>query len=96
MPAAGQYNENSITYKYKREDIQIPSMKLYTPKKLGNTYSKQANYYRNAPYDSFDPVGAFDAQINGITSSAHKKTVNRAIMEKYNARDESMYNTIEL
>lgn len=40
MPAAGQYNENSITYKYKREDIQIPNMKLYTPKKIGNTYTK--------------------------------------------------------
>jgi hypothetical protein len=40
-------------------------------------------------------VVAFDTQINGITSSAHKKTINRAIMEKYNGRDESMYNTID-
>jgi hypothetical protein len=40
-------------------------------------------------------VHAFDAQINGITSSAHKKTINRGIMDKYYPRDESMYNTID-
>ena len=71
-------------------------MKMYTPKKIGSTFTKQANYYRDAPFDSYDPLQAFDSQINGITSSAHKKPVNRAIMENYNGRDDSMYKTIEL
>lgn len=94
-PSAGQYDENSITHKYRRDDIQVPNLKLYTPKKIGNTYTKQANYYKNAPFDSYDPLTAFDSQINGITSSAHKKPINRAIMDKYNGRDDSMYNTLD-
>jgi hypothetical protein len=61
MPGAGHYNENSIMYKYKREDIQVPNMKLYTPKSIGSTFSKQANYYKTAPFDSYDPVVAFDS-----------------------------------
>ena len=59
MPGAGHYNENSIKYKYSRDDIQIPNLGLYSPKKIGSTFTKQANFYKNAPFDSYDPVVAF-------------------------------------
>ena len=94
-PAAGQYNENSTAYKFQREDIQIPKLGMYTPKKIGKTFTKQANYYREAELDSFDPATAHDSVINGISTSAHKKTIYKAHMDKYNGRDEQMYNTID-
>ena len=63
MPVAGQYNENSVDFTFKRDDIKIPDMKLYTPKNLGKTVSKQANYYKNAPLDSYDAIWAFNDDV---------------------------------
>lgn len=91
MPVAGQYNENSIDFTFKRDDIKIPDMKLYTPKNLGKTTTKQADYYKPAPLDSYDPSIAFKAKINGISSSAHKKVLAKTVLDKQYPRDNSMY-----
>ena len=91
MPVPGQYNEKSVDYTFKRDDLKIPDLKMYTPKNLGKTSTKQANYYKAAPLDSYDPSVAFKAKINGISSSNHKKTVNSTILDKQYPRDDAMY-----
>ena len=69
---------------------------MYTPKNLGRTFGKHGNYYSPAPNDSFDPAHAFHACIDGMTTTYQKKSVAQAVMEKSTARDERMYNTIDL
>jgi hypothetical protein len=91
MPVPGQYNEKAIDYTFKRDDLKIPDMKMYTPKTLGITSTKAANYYKAAPMDSYDPSVAFKAKINGISSSNHKKIVNSTILDKQYPRDDAMY-----
>ena len=50
----------------------------------------------NAPLDSYDPMNAAIADINGISSSKETRKVAKAVVDKYYQRDDKMYNTIEL
>ena len=92
MPVPGQYNETSIDFTFKRDDVKIPDLKLYTPKNLGKTSTRQRDYYKGAPLDSYDSTVAFKAHINGISTSAHKKLLAKTILDKQYPRDDSMYN----
>ena len=65
MPNPGAYDHTADFYTHAhRPDIQIPSLKLYRDKKLGERAGKSGPYYINAPYDSFDPSTAFSQSIN--------------------------------
>lgn len=75
MPVPGQYNKSAVDHTLKRNDLGIPDLKLYTPKNFGKTSTRQGNFLRDAPLDSFDSTIAFKSQINGITSSAHKRVI---------------------
>lgn len=46
--------------------------------------------------DSFDPMNAAIADINGISSSKETRKIAMAVVDKYYQRDDKMYNTIEL
>ena len=76
--------------------MKIPSMRKYTPKALGMTAGKHGSYYGACPEDSFDPVQSFKACVEGKATTKFKKTVTKAVMDKYSSRDERMYTTIDL
>jgi len=96
MPPVGTYNHDSEFFTYQRRDLKIPNLKRYTPKDLGLTHGKHGNYYGEIPDDSFNPITAMNAAIDGKTCTKFKKTVTKADMDKYYSRDEVMYNTIDL
>ena len=61
MPAAGAYDHTADFFTHAhRPDVQIPNLKLYRNKRLGERAGKEGPYYNQAPNDSFDPQTAFD------------------------------------
>lgn len=96
VPSVGQYDERQALKVQQRQDLQIPDLSLYTAKVLGKTHTKQASYYVNAGNDSYDQQFAFEASINGVTSSSKKRPLALARIDKQYGRDDVMYNTIDL
>ena len=95
MPATGSYDHTADYYTHAhRPDIQIPNLKLYRDKKLGERAGKDGPYYIQAPYDSYDPSAAFGQSIN---TKITNQNINqrRTDWDKTPARDDIMYKTIE-
>lgn len=89
VPGAGAYDHTADKPRQAhRPDLQIPNMKMYRPKRLGERAGKSGPYYLTVGLDSYDPQTAFE-------QSLAKKT-RETDWAKQKARDDAMYKTIEL
>ena len=55
MPATGTYDHNAdkLTHLH-RPDVNIPNLKMYRDKRLGERAGKEGPYYIQAPYECYD------------------------------------------
>ena len=95
MPGAGSYDHtNDLISHLHRPDIQIPDLKLYRNKQLGERSCKNGPYYIQAPYVSYNPNVANEQAIDfKITPDNINK--RKTDWDKLQPRDEQMYKTIE-
>jgi len=95
MPASGAYDHTADFYTHAhRPDIQVPSLKLYRDKRLGERSCKNGPYYIQAPYDSYDTNTAYKQSINYKITSQSKNN-RKTDWDRLKPRDEQMYKTIE-
>ena len=95
MPATGTYDHTADFFTHvHRPDVQIPNLKLYRDKRLGERSGKEGPYYIQAPYDSYDPNTAHGQGINfKITPQNINK--RKTDWDKLKPRDDIMYKTVE-